>query len=158
MFTACHISTFFPPQNTMKWLLLLLVHRVPCAKLSSWESTEEVVWSLALRAHLLLAMSPGCRSVPGMQACSISTCWASEFQAALVHLRTKQYLCCKAQGTLLNVMWQPGWKRGLERMAESLCYPPETVTTLLPPIPTNYNTDKVLGGGGWGTDSPSLFF
>ena len=41
-------------------------------------------------------------------------------------------------------------------MAESLCYPPETVTTLLPPIPTNYNNDKVFGGEG--TDSPSLFF
>ena len=149
--------------------------------LSTWESTEEVVWPLALRAHLLLAMAYrhaqhlgvhrgsslaiGLESTStpghGLQACSISTSWASEFQAALVHLRAKQYLCCIAQGTLLNVMWQPGWKGSLERMdtctcmAESLCYPPETVTTLLPSPQTTTMTKSL---GGWGTDSPSLFF
>ena len=38
-------------------------------------------------------------------------------------------------GNWLNVMWQPGWKGGWGRMdtymAESLCCPPETITTLL---------------------------
>ena len=40
-------------------------------------------------------------------------------------------------GTLLNIVWQPGWKRGLGRtdicirMAESLCCPTETITTML---------------------------
>ena len=42
-----------------------------------------------------------------------------------------------AQGTLLNVMWQPGWEGSLGRMdtcicmAESLHWSPETITTLL---------------------------
>ena len=41
------------------------------------------------------------------------------------------------QGTLLNVMWQPGWEGSLGGMnaciymAESLCCPPETITTFL---------------------------
>ena len=40
-------------------------------------------------------------------------------------------------GTLLNVMWQPGWEGCWGRMdtctcmAKSLCCPPETITTLL---------------------------
>ena len=45
---------------------------------------------------------------------------------------------CKALGTLLNVMWQPGWRGSLERnwihayrMAVSLCGSPETITVLL---------------------------
>ena len=43
---------------------------------------------------------------------------------------------CKAQRTLLNVMWQPGWEGRMETciyMAESLCWAPETIniTTLL---------------------------
>ena len=42
-----------------------------------------------------------------------------------------------AHGTLRNVMWQPGWEGSLGemdtciRIAESLCHPPETITTLL---------------------------
>ena len=42
-----------------------------------------------------------------------------------------------AHGILLNVMWQPGQEGSLGendpcvRMAESLCYLPETTTTLL---------------------------
>ena len=42
-----------------------------------------------------------------------------------------------AQGTLLSVMWQPPWDGVWGRMdscvcmAESLCYSPETITTLL---------------------------
>ena len=45
--------------------------------------------------------------------------------------------CQIAHGTLLSIMWQPGWERGLGRMdtricmAESLCCSPETTTTLL---------------------------
>ena len=42
------------------------------------------------------------------------------------------------QGTLLSVMWQPGWEGTLGEngyvymyMAESLCCPPETMTALL---------------------------
>ena len=41
-----------------------------------------------------------------------------------------------AQGTLLNVMWQPGWEGSLGRMntcipmAESLCCLPDTNTLL----------------------------
>ena len=42
-----------------------------------------------------------------------------------------------AQGTLLNVMWQPGWEGSFGVcvdtcicMAESLCCPPETIATL----------------------------
>ena len=41
-----------------------------------------------------------------------------------------------AQGTVLNAMWQPGWRGPWGRMetpiraAESLCCPPETITTL----------------------------
>ena len=48
---------------------------------------------------------------------------------------TKTYLT--AQGTLLNVMWQPGWEGLWGRrdtrmyMAESLHCSPETITTLL---------------------------
>ena len=44
---------------------------------------------------------------------------------------------CIAHGTLLNVMWQPGWEVALGRtdmcvcMAESLCCSPGTITTLL---------------------------
>ena len=45
---------------------------------------------------------------------------------------------CIAQGTLLNVVWQPGLLGSLVDngyryiyMAESLCCPPETITTLL---------------------------
>ena len=44
---------------------------------------------------------------------------------------------CTAQGTLLDVMRQPGWAGvwgrmdTCTRMAESLCCPPETTTTLL---------------------------
>ena len=43
---------------------------------------------------------------------------------------------CITQGTLLNVMWQPGWEgclgeNGYMYMDESLCCPSETVTTLL---------------------------
>ena len=44
--------------------------------------------------------------------------------------------CCIAQGTLLNVMWQPGgrgvWRRmdTCIHMAEFLCSPPETIITL----------------------------
>ena len=39
---------------------------------------------------------------------------------------------CIAQRTLLNVLWQPGWKEHLgECVAEFLCCPPETITTLL---------------------------
>ena len=41
----------------------------------------------------------------------------------------------KAQGTVLNVIWQPGWKVSLGEngynIAESLCCPPETITKLL---------------------------
>ena len=40
-----------------------------------------------------------------------------------------------AQGTLVNVMWQPGWEGSLGEMdtcmAESLHCSPETITTLL---------------------------
>ena len=47
-----------------------------------------------------------------------------------------------AHGTLLNVMWQPGWEGSLGEsgyvdrytcicMAEFPCCPPETITTLL---------------------------
>ena len=45
-----------------------------------------------------------------------------------------------AHGTLLSVKWQPGWLGDLGESgymlytAESLCYSPETITTLL----TNY--------------------
>ena len=45
---------------------------------------------------------------------------------------------CVAHRTLLSVMWHPGWKRSLGEngyiclcMTESLCCPPETITTLL---------------------------
>ena len=44
---------------------------------------------------------------------------------------------CIAHGTLLDVMWQPGWEGSLGRMVtciymvESLCCPPETIITLL---------------------------
>ena len=44
---------------------------------------------------------------------------------------------CRAQGTLLNIMWQPGWERSLGEkdtcicMAEYLCCAPETTTTVL---------------------------
>ena len=44
---------------------------------------------------------------------------------------------CIAQGTLLNVMRQPGWEGSLGRMdtcvcmAEGLCCPPESIMTLL---------------------------
>ena len=44
---------------------------------------------------------------------------------------------CIAQGTLFDVMWQPGWERSLGRMnicigmAESLRGSLETITTLL---------------------------
>ena len=43
-----------------------------------------------------------------------------------------------ASGTLLRVMWQPGWEGSLGEMEtcicmpESLCYLPETITTLIP--------------------------
>ena len=44
----------------------------------------------------------------------------------------------RARGTLLNVMWQPGWQRGFGGridtylcMAETLCCSPVTITTLL---------------------------
>ena len=47
-------------------------------------------------------------------------------------------MCVSKNGTLLNVMWQPGWEGSLGEngyicvcMAESLCYPPEITTTLL---------------------------
>ena len=37
-----------------------------------------------------------------------------------------------ARGTVLKVVWQPGWERSSGgRMAELLCCPPETITTLL---------------------------
>ena len=42
------------------------------------------------------------------------------------------------QGTLLNIMWQPGWKENFRgridtciHMAESFCHEPEIVTALL---------------------------
>ena len=44
---------------------------------------------------------------------------------------------CRAQGTLLSVMWQPVWEGSLGRrdtcicMSESLCCLPETTTPLL---------------------------
>ena len=46
---------------------------------------------------------------------------------------------CIAQGTLPKVMWQPGWERSwgesgymyMYGWIESLCCPPETITTLL---------------------------
>ena len=44
---------------------------------------------------------------------------------------------CRAQGTLLNGMWQPEWEGSLgengsmHMEAESLCCPPKTITTLL---------------------------
>ena len=44
---------------------------------------------------------------------------------------------CLAHGTLLNVMWQPGWEGSLGEngytlcMAEYLCCLPETITALL---------------------------
>ena len=44
---------------------------------------------------------------------------------------------CIAHGTLLDVMWQPGWEGSLGRMdtcicmAESLCCPPEAITAWL---------------------------
>ena len=44
---------------------------------------------------------------------------------------------CRAQGTLLNVMWQPGWERSSGRMdtcicmIKSLCCLLETTTALL---------------------------
>ena len=37
---------------------------------------------------------------------------------------------CIAQGTLHNTIWQPEWE-GTLFTTESLCYPPETITTLL---------------------------
>ena len=43
-----------------------------------------------------------------------------------------------AHGTLLNVMWQPGWEGGLHTcvcVAEFLRCSPETITTLLSAIP-----------------------
>ena len=46
--------------------------------------------------------------------------------------------CCIAHGTLLSVMWQPGWEGTsgengymCVNMAESLHYSPEITTTLL---------------------------
>ena len=53
-----------------------------------------------------------------------------------IDIYTRRY-CSIARVTLLNIMWQPGWKGSLKEndtsicMAESLCCPPETITTLL---------------------------
>ena len=50
---------------------------------------------------------------------------------------TNMNLAYIAQGTLLNIMWQPGWEGGWGRkdtclcMSESLPHTPDTVTTLL---------------------------
>jgi len=46
---------------------------------------------------------------------------------ALLYLKwiTRTYWI--AHGTLLNVLWQPGWERGL---GENRYCPPETITTL----------------------------
>ena len=56
----------------------------------------------------------------------------------LLHLkRITNKTSCIAQGTLLNVMWQPGWEGNLGENAtcicvsESLCRSPEAFTTLL---------------------------
>ena len=53
------------------------------------------------------------------------------------HCYIKIWTSFRAWGTLLNVMRQPGWEGSSGRMdtyicvAESLFYPPETITTLL---------------------------
>ena len=57
--------------------------------------------------------------------------------ALRLKVRLQKRSCCAAQGTLLSVIWQPGWEGSLGRMdtcmymAESLCCSPEAVTTLL---------------------------
>ena len=59
-----------------------------------------------------------------------------EYMYALLYLKWITYKNnnCRAQGTLCNVMWQPGWEGSLERMdtsicmAEALSYSPETIT------------------------------
>ena len=65
---------------------------------------------------------------------------SSEFgidMCTLLYLKQITNKNCIAQGTLLSVMWQPGWERVWGRTdtcicnAESLCCSPETVTTLL---------------------------
>ena len=59
----------------------------------------------------------------------------------LKRIPTRSY--CRARGTLLTVAWQPGrgvWRRmdTYVHMAEFLCCPPESITTLL----TGYTPKK----------------
>ena len=70
---------------------------------------------------------------------------AEEKEEFRIDMHTLLYLKWKtnkvllhSQGTLFTVMWQPGWEDSLGEneymyicMAESLCCPPETITTLL---------------------------
>ena len=55
---------------------------------------------------------------------------------------TLNQLSMHAQGTLLNIMQQPGWDGRMDTricVAESLCCPPETITTLF----IGYTPNKV---------------
>ena len=70
---------------------------------------------------------------------TIQGCWDGHVHTAILKWITNKSLLL-AHGTLLSVKWQPGWLGDLGEngymlyTAESLCYSPETITTLL----TNY--------------------
>ena len=59
---------------------------------------------------------------------------------------------CRDQGTLFNVMWQPGWEGSLGRMdtcvsmTKSLCYSPETITFLIDYTPVENKSLKEMKG------------
>ena len=72
-----------------------------------------------------------------MEGRDIQGVWDSHVHTAIFKMDNQQGLNCIAQGTLLNVMWQPGWKGSLGEnrtrlcMAESVCCPPEIITSLI---------------------------
>ena len=107
------------------------------------------VWTVACQALLSMGFSrkewsglpcppPGDLPPPGIEPTSL-ICrsigrWVLYHWCQLGSPGEPTWVFCIAQRTLFNIMWQPGWEGSLGEngyTAESLCYPPKPIKTLL---------------------------
>ena len=105
--------------------------------LSSYPTHTCILESLSQELKIILQMVCACMCMCVHLCVCLCVPTNPHALAAFPSFSFKNYLLATAQGTLLNVKWQPGWEGSLEEndpwicVVESLPCLPETVTTLL---------------------------